>query len=156
MAAPTVYHDIAEDVTLDGRLFAGKKFWVAQRVPSRTRYVDLIKSNGGEVVMLEKKADYMINDHYRTGCPPGSISYEFIDKSIERGELQDPDDHRAGPRLGEAREPGSINRPARDRRAPYTAEEDRILYQWVRDAEAAGSRSGGNEIYKQLEKEVCV
>ncbi|KAF2123926.1 hypothetical protein P153DRAFT_371245 [Dothidotthia symphoricarpi CBS 119687] len=151
MAAPIVYDDVAEGTTLDGQLFAGKKFWVAQRVPSRTRLLDLITSNGGEVVMLEKKADYLIADHWRKDCPAGSISYTFVDKSIEKGELEDPEDHRAGPRLGEAREPGSISRPAKGGRAPYTPDEDRILYKWVRDAEAAGGQSSGNEIYKQLE-----
>ncbi|KAH8707523.1 hypothetical protein GQ44DRAFT_691327 [Phaeosphaeriaceae sp. PMI808] len=153
MAAPTVFENIAEDFDLEGMglLFAGKKFWVAQRVPSRTRLIDDIKANGGEIVLLEKKADYMIADHLRRECPPGSISYQFVEKSIEDGQIRDPEQHLAGPPLGEAREPGSISRPAKGGRALYTAEEDRILYKWVRDHEAGGGRAGGNEIYKQLE-----
>jgi hypothetical protein len=157
MAAPTVFEDVAEGFALEGvgQLFAGKKFWVAQRVPIRNKLLDDIKANGGEVVLLEKKADYMIADHLLRECPPGSISYTFIAKSVKEGELQDPEDHIAGPRLGEAREAGSLDRPARGGRAAYTAEEDRILYKWVRDCEAAGGLASGNEIYKQLEAKVC-
>ncbi|KAF1938162.1 hypothetical protein EJ02DRAFT_410981 [Clathrospora elynae] len=151
MAAPTVYTDIADGFDFGGELFAGKKFWVAQRVPSRHRLLDDIKANGGEVVTLEKKADYLIADHFRRDCPPGSISYEFIEKSVRHGELGNPDDHRAGPPLGEAREPGAVNRPAKGSRAAYTPEEDRILHKWVRDAEQSGGLASGNEIYKQLE-----
>ncbi|CAO2647617.1 Nn.00g085390.m01.CDS01 [Neocucurbitaria sp. VM-36] len=153
MAAPTVYQDVAEGIELEGlgQLFTGKRFWVAQRVPSRNRVLDDIKANGGEVVLLEKNADYLIADHFRRDCPPGSISYEFVEKSIQQGEIRDSEDHRCGPPLGEAREPGAINRPAKGGRATYTAEEDRILYKWVRDAEIAGGLASGNEIYKQLE-----
>ncbi|KAF1850233.1 uncharacterized protein K460DRAFT_269715 [Cucurbitaria berberidis CBS 394.84] len=153
MAAPTIYHNVAEGVELErqGQLFAGKKFWVAQRMPTRLHVLQDIKANGGEVVLVEKLADYLIADHCRRDCPPGSISYEFVDKSIEQGQIQDPEDHRCGPRVGEAREPGALNRPAKGGRAAYTAEEDRILYKWVSDAAAAGSLASGNEIYKQLE-----
>lgn len=158
MAAPTIYQDVAQDVDIEGvgQLFSGLKFWVAQRVPSRNRLLDDIKANGGEIVMLEKMADYRIADHLFKHCPPGSISYEFVDKSIQQGELRDPEDHRCGPPLGEAREPGSITRVAKGGRTPYTAEDDSILYKWVRDAEAAGSLAKGNEIYKQLEAKVGV
>lgn len=157
MAAPTVYEGVGEDVQLDGfgQLFEGIKFWVAQRVPFRNRVLDDIKANGGEVVLLEKKADYLIADHFRNNCPAGSISYEFIEKSIQDGRLRDPEDHLAGPRAGESREAGAINRPTKGSRAAYTAEEDKILYKWVRDCQANGGHISGNEIYKQLEAQVC-
>ncbi|CAN9088275.1 hypothetical protein CC77DRAFT_1098951 [Alternaria alternata] len=154
MAGPTVYKHVAEefDFSSGTGIFAGKKFWVAQRVPSRSRLLDDIKANGGEIVQLEKMADYRIADHFRpTTCAPGTISYTFVEKSIKDGELQDPADHRAGPPLGEAREPASVYRPTKSGRAAYTAEEDRILYKWVRDAQEAGVQIGGNEIYMQLE-----
>ncbi|KNG50789.1 transcription factor protein [Stemphylium lycopersici] len=154
MAGTTVYHDVTEgfDLASGGTLFAGKKFWVAQRVPSRNRLLDNIKANGGEIVLLEKKADYLVADHSRRDCPPGSISWKFVDESIEQGELCDPKDHPAGPPLGEAREAGATHQPTRSGRAAYTAEEDRILYKWVRDAESRGGLVSGNEIYKQLEQ----
>lgn len=158
MAAPTIYEDVVDVPGLEnvGQLFAGKKFWVAQRVPARIALLDDIESNGGEIVKLEKLADYMIADHFRKDCPAGSISYQFVTKSIKEGQLQDPQDHRAGPPMGEAREPGAIHRPTKGGRAPYTPEEDRILYKWVRDFTANGGAESGNEIYKQLEAKVCV
>lgn len=155
MAAPTIYHEVTADLETGGQLFAGKTFWVAQRCPSRLRILDDIKANGGEMVMREKLADYRIADHLRRDCAPGSISYEFVTKSIEQRELRNPADHPAGPPLGESREPGAINQPAKSGRAAYTAAEDSALYRWVRDAEAAGSLVSGNEIYKQLEAKVC-
>jgi hypothetical protein len=157
MAGPTVYDGVVEELALDGvgQLFAGKKFWVAQRVPSRTALLDNIKDNGGEIVLLEKKADYKIADHFRRDCPPGSISYEFVSKSIEDGRLRDPEHHRAGPPESEARAPGDLTRPAKTGRVNYTPEEDRICYKWVRDCVANGGSAHGNEIYKQLEAQVC-
>ncbi|RMZ68735.1 transcription factor [Pyrenophora seminiperda CCB06] len=154
MAGATVYKDVAEDMESgsSAKLFAGKKFWVAQRVPIRNHIINDIKSNGGEIVILEKNADYLIADRFRRDCPPGSISYEFIEQSIKQGALADPDDHPAGRPVGEAREAGAIHQPARTRRAAYTAEEDRILYNWVRDKQSKGTYESGNEIYKELEQ----
>ncbi|CAE7211998.1 hypothetical protein P3342_012307 [Pyrenophora teres f. teres] len=154
MAGPTVYKDVVEDLEFGSgaKLFAGKKFFVAQRVPIRNHLLDDIKSNGGQIVLLEKQADYVIADHFRRDCPPGSISYEFIQRSVKQGELANPDDHIAGPPIGEAREAGATHQPRKIGRAAYTAEEDRILYKWVRDAEAMGSLASGNELYKQLEQ----
>ncbi|KAF2279745.1 uncharacterized protein EI97DRAFT_430763 [Westerdykella ornata] len=151
MAAPTVYENVAPGANIKGSLFAGKKFWVSQRIPQRTSFLERIRSNGGEVVLLEKKADYMIADHFRKDCPPGSISYTFIEESIKSGALADPEDHRAGPPLGTAREAGSMVRPTKSSRAPYTTEDDRILYNWVKEYERQGGAVSGNEIYKQLE-----
>jgi hypothetical protein len=157
MAGPTVYTHVADgfDFASGGPLFAGKKFFVNQRVPLRNRLLGDIRANGGEIVRLEKLADYKIADHIRRDCPPGTISYEFVTKSIQDGVVRDPEGHRAGPPEGEARAPGgSTHQPARSRRAAYTAEEDRILYQWVCDSIAGGGRVGGNEIYKQLAAKV--
>lgn len=154
MPAPTVYDKVADNVDLHGQLFAGKKFFVAQRVPFRNTYLNMIRNNGGELVLLEKKADYLIFDHIRHDCPPGSISYTFIEKSIEEGELQDPEKHRIGPPAGTAREAGALAQPTKSGRAAYTAEEDRILYKWVRDAERQGKLASGNQIYKELEAKV--
>ncbi|KAK2829862.1 hypothetical protein FQN49_007186 [Arthroderma sp. PD_2] len=50
---------------------------------------------------------------------------------------------------------GTIRQPAmgptRRYREPYTAEDDRILYDWVKPIEQAGGRVSGNKIYQQLE-----
>ncbi|KAF3042638.1 hypothetical protein E8E12_004010 [Didymella heteroderae] len=153
MASATVYDDVAEGADIPpGALFQGYKFWVAQRVFSRASCLAKIEANGGQVVKLEKQADFLIADHIYKDCAPGTISYEFIDKSIAEGAVLDPDDFPAGPRVGTARDVGSMVRPAKGTRAAYTPEEDRQLYKWVRDAQANGVAVSGNELYKQLEK----
>lgn len=156
MASAVVYANVAEGADLAaGALFDGKKFWVAQRTPQRTSLIKLIEANGGSIVSLEKLADWMIADHFRPQhCPPGSISYEFIYKSIAKGKILNPDDFQAGPRIGIARGSGSLTRPAKGTRASFTPDEDRILYKWTKDAEARGAAVSGNEIYKKLEEKV--
>ncbi|KAH6629075.1 hypothetical protein C7974DRAFT_453630 [Boeremia exigua] len=152
MAPGIVYENVAEGADLEtGALFEGRKFYVVQRVPNRAALLDAIKANGGFIVQLEKQADWMIADHFRRDCPPGSISYDFVQKSIAKGEVLDPDNFPAGPQLGTARDPGSLVRPAKSTRAHFTADEDRILYKWAKDAQVSGVRVGGNEIYKQFE-----
>ncbi|KAJ4371693.1 hypothetical protein N0V86_008246 [Didymella sp. IMI 355093] len=153
MASAVVYDDVAEGADVaTGSLFEGFKFWIAQRVPCRASYLAKVEANGGQIVKLEKQADFLIADHFRKSSPPGTISYEFIDKSITKGEVLDPDNFPAGPRVGTARDVGSIVRPAKGTRAAYTPEEDRQLYKWVRDAQVIGVAISGNELYKELEK----
>jgi hypothetical protein len=155
MAASIVYDNVVEGAQLEaGQLFTGKTFWVAQRVPHRVALLNLVRANGGQIVSREKEAVWMVADHFRKDCPPGSISYEFIHKSIAKGEVLDPDDFPAGPKLGTARDPGSIVRPPKGTRVAYTPEDDRILYKWVKDSEASGAQVSGNELYKQLEHKV--
>jgi len=157
MASILVYENVTEDAQIGtGHLFEGRSFWVAQRVPHRTALLALIRANGGEIVPLEKQADWMIADHFRKDCPPGTISYEFVHKSIARGSILDPNDFPAGPKIGTAREPGSLVRPARFARYAFTPNEDRILYNWVKEAVASGVPMSGNELYKQLEQKVCM
>ncbi|KAF9697883.1 hypothetical protein EKO04_004405 [Ascochyta lentis] len=143
----SVVHDLET-----GHLFDSRKFWVAQRVPHRNELLELIRANGGYIVPLEKQADWVIEDHFKKGCAPGTISYEFVHRSIAQGEILDPNDFPAGPKIGTARDPGSLVRPAKGVRNAYTPDEDRILYKWVQDAAASGVAIRGNEIYKQLEQ----
>lgn len=155
MAPGITYEGVTEGAKLQaGILFEGCQFWVAQRVPSRNAMLKDIQANGGEIVQLEKQADYVIVDHFRPKeCPPGSVSYTFVRESIRKGEIEDPDDHSAGPRPGTVREPSS-SRPAKGTRNPFTPEEDRILYRWARAAQQSGIALNGNELYKQLEAQV--
>jgi hypothetical protein len=118
------------------------------------RLLTLRQSNGGEIVKLEKQADLVIADHARPKhCPAGSISWRYVDQSVKKGELEDIENHRAGPATHMAREVGS-GEPTRKGRTPFTAEDDRILMKWVMQGERAGISSKGNELFKQLEKQV--
>jgi len=69
--------------------------------------------------------------------------------------LEDVEDHRAGQVTHAVREVGS-EQPKRTGRTPYTAEDDRILMDWVTKTERAGGSTRGNEIYKQLERKVSL
>ncbi|OCL14933.1 hypothetical protein AOQ84DRAFT_384395 [Glonium stellatum] len=150
--ARIVYDNVAEDSDVRGQLFDGLKFWIAQRCPMRSGFVDKVKSNGGQIVPLEKHADYLIVDHLKKHTPPGGISYKFIEQSIRNGELEDPEDYQTGPPAGTVRDVGS-SMPAKNSRKPYTAEDDTQLYNWVKGHERNGGPIFGNEIYKQLEAE---
>lgn len=141
MATPILYADVAEGANLDGQLFAGAKFWVAQRVPSRNHYQSLIRSNGGQIVALEKKADYVIADYLRKDCPAGSISYTFIDECIQKAEIADRRATSRDRQTGTVRDVGSRGRHMKGGRKPYSAEEDRILYQWVSQAGMKSTKS---------------
>ena len=102
---------------------------------------------------LDKLADVVIADHARKDSPPGSISWTYIQKSVQKGRLEYEENHRAGPTLHQARAVGSTL-PTRIGRTPFTAEDDRILWEWVIRAERKGVSNKGNELYKQLEAKV--
>ncbi|TKA79603.1 hypothetical protein B0A55_03363 [Friedmanniomyces simplex] len=152
MAPLVVSHTIGNTPAVGG-LFNGLAFFLLQRLPSRSSYVDRLQTNGGRVVKVEAQATHIIADHLRPGCPPGSISYTFIDAAIKDGVLPDPKDHLAGPAPGTVREVGSTSAPGKQTRTAFTAEDDRVLWQWVERARSEGGRVKGNEIYKQLEAE---
>lgn len=104
-------------------------------------------------MILEKQADIVIADHARKDTPVGSISWTYVDQSIKKGVLEELDDHRAGPLQHTVRAVGSGG-GAKKSRTPYTAEDDRILKDWVLKGERAGLSSSGLELFKQLEERV--
>ncbi|KAK4128082.1 hypothetical protein N657DRAFT_659868 [Parathielavia appendiculata] len=137
MAAPVVYEGV--NGKYEGTLFNGIKFWVSQRVPTRSEIVGKIKDNGGKVVLLEKHADVLIDDHARKGCPPGSVSWKYINQSVANGELANVEEYRIH----------ESTNPTRAIKAPYTKEDEQILVTWVR---RAGKNASGNAIYMDLAK----
>jgi hypothetical protein len=151
--AIVTYTSLAAGQAIHGQLFAGKKFWIGQRTPQRSVYVTKVRSNGGDVVPLEKNADYLIYDHLKNDGPPGGISYEFIDYSIRHGALADPDNFLIGATRGTVREAGSL-RPTKQTRTPFSTQDDAILWIWVKRCKAKGASIKGNEIYKQIEVNV--
>lgn len=134
-------------------MFAGKNFWVAQRVPLRGLRIEQIEQHGGHHVLLEKQADLLIWDHIRAGAPPGAVSWTFIEESVKSGEAVHIEDHVCGPAAGAVRDVGSRTAP-KSGREPFTSLDDRVLYKWGAEAEAKGISVKGNEIWKQLERVV--
>ncbi|KAF2091555.1 hypothetical protein K490DRAFT_32368 [Saccharata proteae CBS 121410] len=150
MAPHVVYTDPRQSSpAAPGDLFAGKKFWIAQRCPTRSDFVNLVRWNGGQVVPLEKQADYLIHDHARKDSPPGALSYRFIEQSVRDAEIKNPEDHLCGPPSGTVR-PAGLARTVAGGRVPYSAADDVELYQWVKQCESQGLQIKGNKIYEQL------
>ena len=103
---------------------------------------------------LEKQADIVVADHARKDCPQGSISWTYVEESIRNGALAEMENHRAGTVSYIAREVGSAAGPTKVGRTPFTAEDDRILMDWVMKGERAGIQTRGNELFRQLEEKV--
>ncbi|MCJ1380294.1 hypothetical protein MMC17_003397 [Xylographa soralifera] len=148
--AQIVYTSVTDDAGVSGTLFQGAKFWFSHRVPSRSIFIEQVKANGGEVVSLEKFADLKIVDHLRQDNAPGTYSYQYIERSIRNGALEDLDDHHAGPSRDSIRPAGAVGRPTKGTRTPFTADDDQVIYDLVDETERKGGAISGNEIYKQL------
>ena len=149
-ASALVITDANGDTPTTQGIFSGLSFFLVQRLPSRSDFVNKIQTNGGRVVKLEAQADHVIADHVRKDCPPGSISWRFINEALANGALPEPNDHKAGPPQGNVRPPGA-GLPTKGTRTKFTEEDDRELYAWVKKCEERGGSVKGNELYKQLE-----
>ncbi|EFQ98421.1 hypothetical protein MGYG_01451 [Nannizzia gypsea CBS 118893] len=123
-------------------------FWLSKTVPQRTHMKHQIEEHGGRVVILEKDADFLLVDHLRKDNPPGTYSYQFVERSIRQGVLQELDKFMAGVPRASVRQPPMG--PARRYREPFTAKDDQILYDWMKPFEQAGGAVSGNKIYQQL------
>jgi hypothetical protein len=150
--APSVgYSGLDQTAGIQGDVFAGKKFFIVQRVPQRQHYVNLVESNGGRMVKLEAQADFLIADHLRPDAPPASLSYKFIEEATKQGVT--PED--ATPfliRRSKSAATSSTAAPAANKftRTPFTANDDKLLYAWVIKASQNGLALKGNDLYKTL------
>ncbi|KAI9712844.1 MAG: hypothetical protein M1820_001466 [Bogoriella megaspora] len=134
-------------------LFEELKFFVAQRCPARSTIKKTIEDHGGEVVPLERQAHYLIADHLkRNNNPAGALSYTWVEESVKQGSILPRDVHTAGPSTTPIRVSQSVQ-PTKSTRTPFSAEDDRILWQWVCQSRRLGAKTLGNEIYKDLEKQ---
>ncbi|KAL1966968.1 hypothetical protein VTN77DRAFT_3712 [Rasamsonia byssochlamydoides] len=147
---PVVYTDINPNGTSNGTtgtLFEGKKFWLSHNVPQRSRFKELIQMNGGIVVLQEKDADIKLVDHTKREIPLNTYSYQYVEKSIRNGRLENLEDHRAGKTT---RPVGAYGIPSRSRRVPFSLEDDQIVWDWMQPYEVSGAAVSGNVIYEQL------
>ncbi|KAL2692203.1 hypothetical protein Neosp_002609 [[Neocosmospora] mangrovei] len=131
-----------------GNIFKDVKFWVAQRVPLRSTWIDYIKENGGSVVPLEKHADMLIADHKRLDTPPGAYSWKFIEDSVRNGIIQIKDKYRIGPDPDLPR-PVGAKHGAKTTRTPFTKDDDANLAKWVLSRRS--QQQQGNAIYQEYE-----
>lgn len=112
-----------------------------------------VQNNGGTIENLEKNAQILIADHVRRDAPPGSYSWQLIEKAVTAGSLpEDIEDYRIKPK-GTVRAVGA-SAPGKSTRTPFTKADDDILIKWVLKAERRGVSAKGNEMYKSLEETV--
>ncbi|KAL6352805.1 hypothetical protein LRP88_13278 [Fusarium phalaenopsidis] len=110
-----------------GNIFKDVKFWVAQRVPLRSTWIDDIK---------------------RLDAPPGSYSWKFIEDSVRNGIIQIKDKYRIGPDPDLPR-PVGAKHGAKTTRTPFTKDDDANLARWVLSQRS--QQQQGNAIYQQYE-----
>ncbi|CAG8909619.1 unnamed protein product [Penicillium egyptiacum] len=147
MANSTNDSSRAETTTMN--LFHGARFWLSLTVPQRPRFKELIKQYGGTVVLMEKDADVKLVDHTRKDLPRDTFSYQYVERSIDKGRLEDLEAHRAGPSA--PRPMGASNIPTKSTRAYYTLKDDQILFDWVESYKLEPTTPvQGNIIYQEL------
>ncbi|KAK6193015.1 hypothetical protein LQW54_012899 [Pestalotiopsis sp. IQ-011] len=132
-----------------GTLFKDFKFWVSQRVPMRTTWVQNIENNGGSVTKLEKQADYLIADHAKRDCPAGSYSWKWIEDSVNNGQLLNRDEYAIKVPGSESRPRGAVQQ--KRTRTAYTKEDDIILAKFVTRKEKQKLPTLGNLIFQEFE-----
>ncbi|KAM0562831.1 hypothetical protein ACHAPJ_001671 [Fusarium lateritium] len=132
-----------------GNIFKGCRFWLAQRVPQRPVFVDLIRQNGGTVVPLEKQADMLIADYTKIkDVPPGSYSWKFIQDSVKHGFIQLKDRYLIG-RHPDAPRPVGSHQISRSTRTKFTAEDDARIAKWALEHPI---EQRGNKIWQEYER----
>ncbi|CAG7941171.1 unnamed protein product [Penicillium salamii] len=130
-------------------LFGGARFWLAQTVPQRTRFREDIQKHGGFVVLMEKDADVKLVDHKRKNLPQNTFSYQYVERSIANGQLEDLEAHRSGPSA--TRPMGATNIPTKGKRSVFTLKDDQIVYDWIHHfAKSPGAPVQGNKFYQDL------
>ncbi len=134
------------------RLFSGTKLWFSRGVPQRDWLIQNAQLNGAEIVPLEKQADILLVDHARKNQPPGTTSYQFVERSIRKGALEDLSDHAVGLSTRVARPVGSVTTAPRGGRVPFTEAEDQFLWNVVELYRRKGGSWKGNKIYEQIEQ----
>lgn len=152
MPPAIVYTNMADSADVQGTVFADISFFIVQRVPQRSRYISLVESNGGRVVRLEAQADYLIADHLRHDAPAGSLSYKFIEESINQGQIpEDESPFLAGRRNSANPVTTAVaSSSKKSTRTPFTDDDDKLLYKWVHSAEDQGLATQGNTLYQVL------
>lgn len=133
-------------------LFSGMKMWFSRAVPGRDWLIQNAELHGAEIVALEKQAHILLVDHKRPNQAPGTTSFQFVEKSIRNGKMEDIDDYAVTVPTRVARAVASTTVAPRGGRAPYTEAEDQFLWNVVRPYMDKGGAWKGNEIYKQVER----
>ncbi|KAJ5721651.1 uncharacterized protein N7483_009585 [Penicillium malachiteum] len=130
-------------------LFGGTRFWVSYNVPQRTRFKEMIEEHGGIVVLLETHANVKLVDHTKKNLPSDVYSYQYVERSVRNGKLENLEDHRAGPSA--QRPMGASHIPQKRTRTEFTLKDDQILFDYLNPYELVENAPiSGHRIYQAL------
>lgn len=153
MSAPIVYEGVprSHDGNTQDRssLFANTKIWFSHSIPQRQWLITNAQANGAVIVDRDTDADIRLVDHARKNNAPGTYSYQYVEKSIRNGQLEDLARYAIGASSHASRAIGSTVTAPKPGRTPFTLEDDRLLWKWIGPLYDQGAWKG-NEIYKQL------
>ncbi|RPA74905.1 hypothetical protein BJ508DRAFT_332629 [Ascobolus immersus RN42] len=142
-------------------VFAGKRFSLSARVPSRQRFIDEIKEYGGIVTPLDKNADFKIADDLKDKNLVGNyISHKFITACIRKGHLLPPSPFRVGvpdddsdsegpPRRAMPKKKSQQTGTGRRARVPFSKADDLYLLNCLAN-NGSSANTAGNALYKEM------
>ncbi|KAJ5923262.1 hypothetical protein N7454_008507 [Penicillium verhagenii] len=135
-------------------IFKNMEFWVSALVPRRVTLKEQIQNHGGTIALREKRADSSV-----INIPPNrniglrnfhSVSYQFVERSVENGKIEDIEPYRIGP--SDNRPVGAAHIPKKSTRSDYTLKDDQTLFDHMLPLESDGNAPiCGNKIYKEIE-----
>ncbi|KAJ5347236.1 uncharacterized protein N7506_000489 [Penicillium brevicompactum] len=98
---------------------------------------------------MSDDADVKLVDHKKKNLPHDTFSYQYVERSIAKGRLEDLEAHRAGPSAH--RPMGASNIPIKGKRSSFTQRDDQILYDWIYHfGKSPGAPIQGNKFYQDL------
>lgn len=134
-----------------GLLFSGQKLWFSHALPSRSWLIQNAKAYGATVVAMDKDADIRLVDHTKKGNASGTYSFQYVEKSIRNGKLENLQDYAIGMTTKASKQGSSLAAGIRSSKIPFTNDDDQLLWDWVKPFEEKGGAWKGNDIYKQIE-----
>ncbi|OQV02620.1 hypothetical protein CLAIMM_07777 isoform 2 [Cladophialophora immunda] len=158
MSGHIVYHGVPRTHNDDNdsqpraTLFAGQRLWFSHVIPQRQQMIQNARLNGAIIVDRDTDADVRLVDHLRKNNAPGTHSYRYVELSIRNGQLENLADHAVGAPSRVSRPVGSTVTAPKSGRTPFTPEDDRFLWEWMKPFIDRGGAWKGNEIYKQMEE----
>ncbi|KIX95694.1 uncharacterized protein Z520_08401 [Fonsecaea multimorphosa CBS 102226] len=145
-------HNDDDDNQPRATLFAGQRLWFSHVIPQRRQMIQNARMNGAVIVDRDTDADVRLVDHLRKNNAPGTYSYRYVELSLRNGQLENLADHAVGAPSRVSRPVGSAVTGPKAGRTPFTPEDDKFLWDWIKPFIDRGGAWKGNEIYKQMEE----
>lgn len=109
--------------------------------PLSSNHADTAKDRRGKIVITEKGADVCIGDHMKRKSP-GFVSYHWIEECCKNGQVVDTELHAITVNTPAIRS-GGTGGMRTVRRNEFTADEDRMLLEYVKSQAAVNKPISG-------------